>query len=258
MQTSTSGEVPTLKTVDRALSVLETIAAAAQPLNVRQIADSLGLNLSTSYHLVNTLISRGYVSKDAYGGLRVGSKISTLHSAFVRGSDLVREVRPTMEKLRADTGETVYLTRWVDGAAVLTAVLDGIHSLRVTGLEVGLSGSEDRRASGKAIMAWLDQDELDTAVQQLFGSDTEKSAHLQHLLAIVRRDGYAFDDEDFEAGICCISAPFFSSGGKIEGSITVSAPSIRKTELTESVREKLLQAARSVSSMLDGPQNKDH
>ena len=163
-----------------------------------------------------------------------------------------------MEKLRADTGETVYLTRWVDGAAVLTAVLDGIHSLRVTGLEVGLSGSEDRRASGKAIMAWLDQDELDTAVQQLFGSDTEKSAHLQHLLAIVRRDGYAFDDEDFEAGICCISAPFFSSGGKIEGSITVSAPSIRKTELTESVREKLLQAARSVSSMLDGPQNKDH
>jgi DNA-binding IclR family transcriptional regulator len=50
----------TLKTVERALDVLEMVAQSDEALQIKDIADKLDHNLSSTYHTVNTLLTRQY------------------------------------------------------------------------------------------------------------------------------------------------------------------------------------------------------
>src|SRR5688572_16565426 len=113
IMTSKNGDATGLKTVDRALSVLEIVATAPAPLPVRKVATALGHNVSSTYHLVNTLISRGYLAKDGAGELRMGARVGTLYASLTRSSDLARQMRPILDRLAAECEETVYLTHLI-------------------------------------------------------------------------------------------------------------------------------------------------
>ena len=62
-----------LQTLDRGLALLEWVAANPGNATVRQAAEALGVNMTTCYHLVDTLIARGYLVRTGYGHLGVGS-----------------------------------------------------------------------------------------------------------------------------------------------------------------------------------------
>src|SRR5947207_235121 len=71
-----------LRTVDRALSVLEFVAEAPREPSIKEVARGLGLNLSACYHLVNTLESRAYLMKGQDHRLRLGPRVATLYNGF--------------------------------------------------------------------------------------------------------------------------------------------------------------------------------
>ena len=62
-----------LQTLDRGLALLEWVAANPGNATVRQAAEALGVNMTTCYHLVDTLIARGYLVRTGYGHLGVGT-----------------------------------------------------------------------------------------------------------------------------------------------------------------------------------------
>jgi IclR family acetate operon transcriptional repressor len=244
----------TLKTVDRAMRVLEIVAASPSPPLTRDVADALGHNLTSTYHLVNTLIASGYLEKAANGRLAIGKGIAVLHESYVRSSDFAESARSVIASLASATEETIYLTRFDPeaGASAIEIVVESTRSLRVTGLRVGYSGMEDQRASGKAVLAYLRPDQLDAIVARLhpeLGRTTRAAelAALSDQLAEVRLHGYAFDDEDFEEGVCCVAAPYFGPGGRIAGAIAASCPALRRERLLTEVRSKVIEAAERVT-----------
>ena len=52
-----------IQSVDRALLLLETIAAAGGEATLTELATRTGLNISTCHHLLATLIKRGFAAK---------------------------------------------------------------------------------------------------------------------------------------------------------------------------------------------------
>lgn len=250
-------KVTTLRTVERAISVLDLIATSFDPPRVRRVAQTLGLNLSTTYHLVNTLTANGYLTRDPNAGLHIGPRIAVLYAALERTADHVRELRPFVESLAFESGETAYLTRWDGKSVVIAAVAEGRESLRVTGLQVGFSGFEDRRASGRAVLAFLPGKDLETVAGRLYeglpaAELTARRAHLETALGEVRSLGYATDEEDYEAGICCVAAPYFDAIGAVVGSVTVSAPTVRFGALRRTVLPRVRAAAADMTRVLGG------
>ncbi|HUS20405.1 MAG TPA: IclR family transcriptional regulator C-terminal domain-containing protein, partial [Aeromicrobium sp.] len=65
--------------------------------------------------------------------------------------------------------------------------------------------------------------------------------------------GFAFDDQMFEAGILGVAAPFFDAHGDVLGSVTVTAPTVRREQLLGPVKEQVLKAADDVSAELHAP-----
>lgn len=59
-----------VRSVSRALRVLEVVAEAATPLSAKEVARRSGLHLSTAYHLLRTLCYEGYLLHEPTGDYR--------------------------------------------------------------------------------------------------------------------------------------------------------------------------------------------
>jgi len=49
-------------------------------------------------------------------------------------------------------------------------------------------------------------------------------------LAVVRKQGYATDFEEFQEGISAVSAPVFNSEGQVIGTLSIVGPAFRMTK----------------------------
>ncbi|MCY7413690.1 MAG: IclR family transcriptional regulator [Salinibacterium sp.] len=244
-----------LRTVQRALEVLEIVATSRERLQVRGVSQALNHNLSSTYHIVNTLLAEGYLDRRADGTLGIGGKIGMLNEALVRGYELLELARPIVEDLASSTGETVYLTRFTGRAAVIQLVIESDHSLRVSGLAVGYSGNEDRRASGRAILAHVDNERLTETLTASIGGEEpaglDKRIRYAHkAIDEVRAAGFAFDDEEFETGVSCVAAAYFASNGTVAGSVALSAPSVRAGKMTGEFKDEVVRTAGRITQAL--------
>ena len=240
----------TLQTVERALAFLEAVAQARRPPRLKEVAQTLGINVTTSYHLLNTLQLAGYVTRDSDGALRIGGRTAILYQGLVRSFALGRELGPVVAELSANTGETAYIAALNRDKVIIQALVEGNQAVRVTGLYVGFSGSEHIRASGKAVLAQLPDQQRNVVLGQCLpdASASELEA-VNAQLRKVRELGWALDDGLFQDGVCCIAAPFFSSGGFVAGSVAVSVPATRFSTARETFTDAVLRAARQASQI---------
>ena len=82
-----------LNTVQRALHVLNLVAEHPAGLSAREISRALHINISTCYHILNTLVAADYLDRDQHTlCYMLGPQIPFLNNAFVQG--LAQQVSP--------------------------------------------------------------------------------------------------------------------------------------------------------------------
>jgi DNA-binding IclR family transcriptional regulator len=144
-----------IRSVSRALRVLESVGASPRGLTVKQIARRCELTVATTYHLVRTLAYEGYVTRREDGTYTVGMEISDRFRELVvafRGPPAVAEV---LRRAALDTGYSHYLARFVNGRIVLTAVAEGPRSPHLEDLVPGFDDGAHATAAGKCLLATL-------------------------------------------------------------------------------------------------------
>jgi IclR family acetate operon transcriptional repressor len=245
----------TLQTVERALTFLEVVADSPRPLRPKDVAEHLGVPLPTSYHLLNTLLHRGYITKEADGTLSIGSRVALLHHGLLRRFAVGSASRKVVDELSISTGETSYLTGYSDEGVVIQAVREGTQAVAVTGLRIGFSGSEHVRASAKAVLAFLPKDEWTALVKRAMGRVSKAEyarvvSQLEREFVQIRRRGWAIDDEGYQDGVCCVGAPYFGADGTVLGSMALSAPIARFKLTKDTLTTAVLEASDEISELL--------
>lgn len=221
-----------LRTVDRALSVLEFVAEAAREPSIKEVARGMGLNLSACYHLVNTLEARNYLMKGEDHRLRLGPRVATLYNGFTKAMRSERDFLTVLQDLRDETNETTILAKWDRGDVVMQQIVEGEQTLRVTGLYVGQRSPAHTRTSGKVVLAFLPVAEREEWLRKaklvaLTPNSITDRTLLRRKLEQIARNGYAIDEEEFALGICGAGAPYFLANGAVTGAVTVAAPASR-------------------------------
>lgn len=202
-----------IQSVVRALSILEYIASHdASGASAKEIAGKQQLNLATTYHMLNTLAFTGYVEKLGKGYRVSSAKIYQLLSQLEPGLTVSPEVIAAMRGLAELTHETTYAACFSDHSAVIVAVAEGTQAVRVANIYVGLRGSEYARASGKVLLAYMSDGELQDYLNSFrlrpSTPHTIVAAEaLREELVTIRHQGYAVDQEEYVEGVCCIAAP---------------------------------------------------
>jgi IclR family transcriptional regulator, acetate operon repressor len=246
-----------LGTVRRALRVLDHLAEAEAPVPIKQLAVDLGLNISSAYHVMNTLAADGYVARDERtGAFGLGAKAARLGEAYARSWPVEPALRAIVSDLGARTGENAYLAMVHGPAVVITDIVESRQRVRVHALHRGYSADLHARALGKAVLAYEDAG----AVRAHFAAHPPRRITPRTLVTMtaietelerVRRRGYSEDLEEFCEGVCCLGAPFFAPGGSPAGSLSVSVPSFRYRTVRTALRDAVLDAARAATAALD-------
>jgi IclR family acetate operon transcriptional repressor len=247
-----------IQSVDRALYLLETIAEAGGEATLTDLAARTGLNISTCHHLLATLIKRGFAAKVQGRRLyALGPRILYLSHACLQ-VDLPRRAQPYLEMINRITGETVHLAGLQGDAVVTLAVREARHPVRVNTGKIGKLEAPHATAVGKAMLAWLPEDEIRRIVADGMKRFTENTItefpDLIEALRIVRRTGYALDREEFLPGVICIGAAIRDQAGTVIGAISASMPSMRADEEHfAQMRDEICAATRALSAEFGEP-----
>jgi len=248
-----SGDRHSIQSVDRALYLLETIAEAGGEATLTDLANRTGLNISTCHHLLATLIKRGFAAKVPGRRLyALGPRMHLLGHASLK-VDLPRRAQPYLETINEVTGETVHLAALQGDAVVTLAVREARHPVRVGTGKIGRQEGPHVTATGKAILAWLPEDEMRRMLAPGLKRFTENTITefpaFVESLRIVRRNGYAIEREEHLPGVICVGAAIRDQAGTVIGAISASTPTMRASEAhIELMRSEITAAARALSA----------
>ncbi len=248
-----------IQSVDRALTLLETIAELGGETTLSRLAERTGLNISTCHHLLATLVQRGFVTKAvARRGYALGARILYLSHVCLQ-VDLPRRAQSALDRINQVTGETVHLAALQGDALVNILKREARHAVRVDAGTIGTADAAHATATGKAMLAWLPEDEMRRIVMahgmtRFTPNTITDFAALTEALRVVRRDGCAIDREEFRPGVICVGAAIRDQSGAVVGSISASAPSMRASdEHLARMRHEVIAATRALSVELGAP-----
>jgi IclR family acetate operon transcriptional repressor len=249
MNRASSGGV---QSVERALSLLDILANHGTECSLRDITREAQLPTTTVHRLLGSLVQAGYVEHDPESArYALGYSLIRIGQLSVHNHELIRVARPWLERISAQTGETVNLTaRFTDSVIQLDHV-DSPSMLRVTyppGERFPLHAS----ASGKVFLAFLGGEERDQMLKNSLRAYTESTVvrreALEAQIARIRDCGYAFDDAEREQGVRCVAAPIVNRRGAVAAAVSISGPTLRiSEERLQELADVVLAAAGEIS-----------
>lgn len=220
-----------VRTTDRTLDLLELLAERAEGISFNDIASRLSLPKSSLSGLLRTLTARRYVARTNDGRrFRLGSKVLDLSVSYLHDGNQLEAVEQAMRRLAREVGEAAHVAVLDAADVIYVAVESSLHSMRISSA-LGRRLPAHATAVGKSLLATLSDDEIDHRLSAKLSQRTPRTitslSVLKREIAQIRRLGYAYDAEEFAAGLHCVAAPVLDENGRAIASIGVSIPRAR-------------------------------
>ena len=230
---SATGVSPTtVRSVERALDVLQALERSDNPLRLVDLSRASGLHSATVLRLLGVLQRRGMVIAENQS-YRLGLGAFALAHGFLATDPLSSGARQIMQQLSARTELTVSLYALVDTERILIARVDGSAPLQYQ-IPIG------RRlpllvGAGKIIAAYLEdsvKEKLLSASDGYIRADGVRISRsdCSQQLALAREQGYVIHIGDRDLAVAAISVPVRKPTGEIVGSVSLSGPAEHSSE----------------------------
>ncbi len=231
-------ETSKVKSLSKALKVLECFNSNTPELGITQISKMLNLNKSNVFNIITTFEQDGYLEKDENTGkYHLGLKL--LEFSFVINEhigyqrllyDIMKDVS---KKLNAITYFAIlkndmvfYLCNSYPPAELYSYPFRTI---------IGEKAPLYCTSLGKAMLAFLPQEDIEryicTFEKIKYTENTlTDEAELRNEIVLTRSRGYSLDNEEHEYGIKCIGVPVFSANGALKGAFSASSSTFSFSE----------------------------
>jgi len=244
-----------LKSLRKAMRILECFSLQESRLSLTDIARKVGLPLSTTHRILATLRSVSLVEQEGDRDLyRLGLKLLELGSMVLANMEVHREALPFIEELSRESGETVHLGVFDGSQVVSIEKMDSPHGL-ASNVTVGKGAPAYCTAVGKALLAFQPEPVLEHVCRPGLTRYTPRTitdpARLRRELVKIRTSGYAVDDEEHQPGVRCVAAPIRNFSGNVIASLSISGPATRITkEAIPSLAQRVKEVAGKLSVRL--------
>jgi IclR family acetate operon transcriptional repressor len=224
-----------VQSVDRALSILETLAEDDEGYRLSDLAVRTGLSTSTAHRLLATLEKRRFVQFDrAESKWHIGAHSFSVGATFARRRNFAAQAMPYLRKLRDQTRETANLAV-VDDESIIVLIRAESREIMRSLTKVGGRVAMVASGVGKAVLATYADEDVNAIIRR-HGMPrlTEKSivrpSDLFRELEKARRQGFAIDDEEACMGLRCVAAVVYSDCSEPLAAISVSGMTSRVTD----------------------------
>lgn len=226
MDRKTSTHTPA---VDRALDLIELMAASERDLSLSQIRERLNIPRQSLIRILNTLCDRGVVDRaEQRGFYRPGMKLLYLGNRIQDKITLRSVAWPFMQELAQKTHKTIELSTLDRDQLILIEQIEGNEGVRLYSRVGGVYPYFHALAVGKIYLTHMEPEKrqkvLDKiglpAVTEKTITDTKK---LEEELLKAKQDGFAFEDQELRKGVRRVAAPIYDFRNDLAGCIGIAA-----------------------------------
>lgn len=251
-EAATARRIRPVQAVLNAIDVLQVLGRFGREVGVSEIARHTGLSKAATYNILATLETRHLVARTPGASTyRLGWGLYELGVSVTRDLDLARIARTQLDQLADRTGETVLLAIIEDDSVLYLDRGESPNSFRLLA-NVGRRSPIHASASGKAILAFADEREIDRVLGQPLRQCTRTTVtdpdELRRQLVRVSRVGYATCWQEHEVGMSSIAVPLRDHTGTVVAALTLAGPA---TRVTRAATQRLVAALRDVADVIE-------
>jgi DNA-binding IclR family transcriptional regulator len=250
------GNESSIQVMDKVSSILDELACSPSR-SAAELASLIGEPRSSVYRILASLQHHGLVEAGPRrGSFQLGVRFLRLGAAVTSRFREREAALPTMERMHARTGETVFLCIRRGFQAVCIERLDGE---RVQSLALRLGGSLPLHVGGAptCLLAYEPESFWSTYLTTVKPGDPHsgrrmKLSQLREVLHGIREQGFSISDEDVTVGIAAVGAPVFDYHGNVCAALSLSGtkPAILSDDFGRRAVEITVAGAEEVSRAL--------
>src|SRR5208337_2347118 len=194
--------------LDKGLDILELLAGEEEGLSQAEIAKALGRTPNEHYRMLERLVRRGYVSRNASDRYELTLKLFGLAHFHRPIRRLVSQATPLMRALAVRTMQSNHLAVYDRAGVTVIAQMDapGYWGLAIrVGARVGLFNT----GSGHILLAFRSPDERAMMIEEQddSGEESSRPEDFEERLGQIHQRGYEVMPSQQSAGVYNLSAP---------------------------------------------------
>jgi DNA-binding IclR family transcriptional regulator len=252
------------KSLDKGLKILALFNRETPVLTQSEIAKTLGLNMTSAYRYINTLVELGYLEKNTKTReIRPSIMCMLFCTNLMRTNDHLKMIKEVVDRIHSENNISIDVAFVVDDTIVHIYHRDAEETLTYR-LPDFSKNCLHNTALGKAYLSSLSDDliaeKLDTMI---LVAKTEKTIVNKDLLAaelkITRARQYALTEEEYLPGLVAIGAPLYNPvSGKGVGAVSFdfSVLQISAGEIQAKYGGLIKETAKAISELLPPDQNR--
>ncbi len=224
------GEAGSSKSLQKAIRILLHLGKNGPELGITQLASELDLNKVSVFRLLSAMQKFDLIEQNQFNErYRLGLKFHDFGTRALKSRTLRIEAHEFLLELSRRSNECVSLAIPAGGGVICLDRVDSSNTMITVRTRIGERFPAHCTAVGKAILAWLPESEARTIIfgngLKWYTSQTliKLSAVMEHL-EFIRRQGFAFDSEELERGLCGVAAPIFLGKGHLVAAVGMAGP----------------------------------
>lgn len=244
-----------VKSLYKALRILDRFSVNSPELGITELSEQLGLYKSNVHNIVDTFVKMGYLEQNPENEkYRLGFKILELSHVISSSISIRKVILPYMQELSSSTNETVYLGMPNDSEVIYLESSSPKNQLSTRSM-LGVKAPLYCTGIGKAMLAYLPDEILNGIIAKGLKKYTDHTISdddtLREEMAAIRSRGYSIDNMEHEYGIKCIGMPVLNKKKQVVAAISLSGPSLRFDE--DKIKEhalKLIEIVRLIEDKI--------
>lgn len=223
------------KTVERTLGLLKLVASApTEGLRLMDLAEQSGLDRSTTYRLMSSLVRFNFVDQDTENKrYALGLEFFALAAAASNRHDLSARARTALEDLSKATGDTITYCLRSSHDLICVDVETGRHPLPNLPMDIGSRRPVGAGATGVALLAVLPDYEIEEVLTQQRERLLRRHVDIEDVRRAVEacRDlGYALAPDAPGGKVLGLAIPLIARNGRPIGTLTINGEADRFAE----------------------------
>ncbi len=240
-----------VKSLQKALSVLDCFTPQTPELGVSEIARILDLNKSNVHNILSTLELAGYVMQNPLSSkYTLGNKMIEFSYTVMSSYKYTNIVLPVMEELSSELSTVIYFgIPHGDSVLYLFSAYPFGYAKNIPYRSIlGEKAPFYCTAIGKALLMAMDDNEIPSHLSaeriQYTPNTLVTDEAIINDIRVSRQRNYAVDNIEHENNIRCVGVPVLDRNGNLLGALSASGPtSLVTPESVEAVSQKLIAAA---------------
>lgn len=231
-------EIKTIQSLVRAFSILELyISTNKNEWTINEISETLDINKSTVYGLVDTLVYLGYLQKNNNKKITLGVKFLAYQKKIPLSELLNETVKPYMDEISKKFSESANSAVMLNGNMFY---LDKVSVVGSVSISNDMNGSQYLHCTGlgKCLLAFSDNSVFEyysknNKLKKMTKNTITDMNDLKGHLDKIKLQGYAIDNEELSIGLKCYAVPVFTPYNELLCAISISGVSKRIERLDE-------------------------